>query len=391
MSKINFYLLEYAYTYILRHKSKNFFIVTVFTLLVALLASLFFITTSVEHELTSRIENQPDIVVENYQAGKPSSINVLLLDKLLEIDGISSGKIRVQGSYYFRAKDKTFHIVGIDAFEQQNDPFIQKLLNIYDLNSSSMLVSKSVQDVMKKAYYTDYFNFIKPDGNLQRVYIKASFDTAKRVELKNLIVMQKETAKKIFGYAANQATDIALDVANKNELDFISSKIRLILPNVKVISKNDLRVKYEKLFNYDSGVFLSLFVIAIFTFFVIIYDKANGLSSEEKREIGILKALGWRVEDVLHAKFYEAALLSFFSFFLGLLLAFIYVFILKAPLLGDIFMHENLLNIHTFRLDVYVELSYVLLIFLLSVPIYIAATLIPSWRVATLDADEVMR
>ena len=391
MSKINFYLLEYAYTYILRHKSKNFFIVTVFTLLVALLASLFFITTSVEHELTNRIKNQPDIVVQNYQAGKPSSIDVPLLDKLLEIDGINSGKTRVQGSYYFRVKNKTFYIVGVDPFEQQDDSFIQKLLNSYDLNSSSMLVSKSVQDVMKKAYYTDYFNFIKPDGNLQRVYVKASFDIGKRVELKNLIVMPKEMAKKVFGYAVNQATDIALDVANKHELNFIASKIRLMLPNVKVISKNDLRVKYEKLFNYDSGVFLSLFVIAIFTFFVIIYDKANGLSSEEKREIGILKALGWRVEDVLHAKFYEAFLISFFSFVLGIGLAFVYVFILKAPLLGDIFMHENLLNIHTFRLDVYVELSYVLLIFLLSVPIYIAATLIPSWRVATLDADEVMR
>ena len=391
MSKINFYLLEYAYAYILRHKSKNFFIVTVFTLLVALLATLFFITTSVEHELTNRIENQPDIVVENYQAGKPSSIDVSLLDKLLEIDGISSGKTRVRGNYYFRAKDKTFYIVGVDPFEEQNDPFIQKLLKSYDLNSSSMLVSKSVQDIMKKAYYTDYFNFIKPDGTLHRVYIQGSFDIAKRVELNNLIVMPKETAKEVFGYAANQATDIALDVANKNELDFIASKIRLMLPNVKVVSKNDLHVKYEKLFDYDSGVFLSLFVIAIFTFFVIVYDKANGLSSEEKREIGILKALGWRVEDVLHAKFYEASLISLFSFILGVGLAFVYVFVLKAPLLGDIFMHENLLNIHTFRLDVYVELSYVLLIFLLSVPIYIAATLIPSWRVATLDADEVMR
>ena len=391
MSKINFYLLEYAYAYILRHKSKNFFIVTVFTLLVALLATLFFITTSVEHELTNRIENQPDIVIQNYQAGKPSSIDISLLDKLLEIDGISSGKTRVQGNYYFRAKDKTFYIVGVDPFEEQNDSFIQKLLKSYDLNSSSMLVSKNVQDIMKKAYYTDYFNFIKPDGTLKRVYIQSSFDTGKRIELNNLIVMPKETAKEIFGYAANQATDIALEVANKNELDFISSKIRLMLPNVKVISKNDLRVQYEKLFDYDSGVFLSLFVIAIFTFFVIIYDKANGLSSEEKREIGILKALGWRVEDVLHAKFYEASLISLFSFILGVGLAFVYVFVLKAPLLGDIFMHENLLDIHTFRLDVYVELSYVLLIFLLSVPIYIAATLIPSWRVATLDADEVMR
>ena len=121
------------------------------------------------------------------------------------------------------------------------------------------------------------------------------------------------------------------------------------------------------------------------------YDKSNGLSSEEKREIGILKAIGWRVEDILHAKFYEAFIISFFSFMIGIGLAFIYVFILKAPILGNIFSNESLLNISNFHLLVHMKFTYILLIFLLTVPIYIAATLVPSWRVATLDADEVMR
>jgi ABC-type lipoprotein release transport system permease subunit len=391
MSKINFYLLEYAYAFIKRNKSKNFFIVTVFTLLVALLASLFFITTSIEDELQQRIATQSDIRIQNYQAGLPATIDISILDKLLEIDGVSSGRVRVQGSYYFRPKDQKFQILGVDVFEDQDDPLVQRVLQKQDINATSMLVSDRVKEIMKQAYYKEYFNFIKPDGTLQKVNIAGSFYTDGRVELRNLIIMQKDMARAIFGYAQNQATDIVLKVANESELDFIAAKIRLMLPNAKVISKNDLKVKYKELFNYDNGVFLSLFVIALFTFFVIVYDKANGLSSEEKREIGILKALGWRVEDVLHAKFYEAALLSMFSFLLGVSLAFVYVFIFKAPLLGSIFTHENLLDIHSFTLGVHIELSYLLLVFLLSVPVYIAATLIPSWRVATLDADEVMR
>jgi len=391
MSKINFYLLEYAYAYIARNKSKNIFIITVFTLLVTLLSSIFFITTTVEHEMKERISYKPDIIVEAYKAGVKSTVDSKLLDKLLEINGISSGHLRVKGSYNFSAKDVDFYLYGIAPFEDQEDPFIQKVLQNQELNASEMLVSNYVQDVLHKAYYNEYFNFIKPDGSLKKVFIKSSFDTERRVELRNLILLDQDTLREIFGYSENEGSDVALSVANKNELDFITSKIRLMLPNAKVTSKNDLNVMYERLFDYDSGVFLSLFVVSIFTFFIIIYDKANGLSSEEKREIGILKAIGWRVEDVLHAKFYEAALISFFSFFVGLLLAFIYVFVLKAPLLGEVFMHNTLLDIHTFKLDIYLELSYTLLIFLLSVPVYIAATLIPSWRVATLDADEVMR
>jgi len=391
MTKINFYLLEYAYAYIIRNKIKNIFIITVFTLLVALLSTVFFITTTVEHEMKGRIEYKPDIIVEAYKAGVRSSVDEKLLEKLLEIHGISSGNLRLEGVYDFRAKNVRFYLYGVAPFEEVSDPFIKNILKNEELNSSNMLVSKDVKELMKQAYYDKYFNFIKPDGSFKKLYIKNYFNIKKRKEFQNLILLDQDALREIFGYKENQGSYIALSVANKNELDFIASKIRLMLPNVKVISKNDLNVSYEKLFNYDSGVFLSLFIISIFTFFIIIYDKANGLSSEEKREIGILKAIGWRVEDVLHAKFYEAALISFFSFTIGFLLAFIYVFILKAPLLGEIFMHQNLLDIHTFNLNIYLELSYSLLIFLLSVPVYIAATLIPSWRVATLDADEVMR
>jgi ABC-type lipoprotein release transport system permease subunit len=391
MSKINFYLLEYAYSYIVRHKNKNIFIVSVFTLLVALLCALFFITGSLQHELKERIAHQSDIVIQNYRAGMPAAIKANLLDKLLEIEGVTAGVLEVKGSYYFKQKESRFYLLGVDAFEIQSDPLVSKLLEEYELSDTEMLVSKDVQEIMNRAYYKEYFNFIKPDGSLKKVNIKASFDVGKRVELKNLIIMGKDTLREIFGYSADEGSDIALYVANQNELDFISTKIRLLLPNAKVTSKDDLLLEYENLFNYDSGVFLSLFIIALFTFFIIIYDKANGLSSEEKREIGILKAIGWCVEDVLHAKFYEASLLSLFSFILGFVIAFVYVFILKAPLLGALFTHENMLNIYDFQLNVHIELSYILLIFLLSVPVYIAATLVPSWRVATLDADEVMR
>ena len=391
MSKINFYLLEYAFAYILRHKNKNIFIATVFTLLVALLSSIFFITTTVSYEMQERIANEPDIVVKNYKAGVVSSVDSKLLDSLLEIDGISSGHIRVQGEYDFRAKSVKFYLLGVAPFEDQENPFISKVLQNNEINSSQMLVSKYVKEIMDNAYYNEYFNFVKPNGDLKKVMIKSTFDTGENLYLRRLILLDKDTLREIFGYAEDEGSDVALAVANPNELDFLTSKIRLMLPNAKVISKDDRLLTYEKLFNYDSGVFLSVFIVALFTFFIIIYDKANGLSSEEKREIGILKAIGWRVEDVLHAKFYEASLISFFSFFVGFSIAFIFVFIFKAPFLGEIFMHDTLLDIHTFNLNVHLELSYTLLIFLLSVPVYIAATLIPSWRVATLDADEVMR
>jgi len=135
---------------------------------------------------------------------------------------------------------------------------------------------------------------------------------------------------------------------------------------------------------------LSIFILAIFTFFIIIYDKASGLSSEEKKEIGILKAIGWKIDDILTVKFYEALIISATSFFLALTLSIAYVYLLEAPLLKDIFMGYSVLK-PEFKLPFSINFQVVTLLFFITIPVYIAATIIPSWKAATLEADEVIR
>lgn len=389
-TKINIYLLEYAVNSLFRQKYKSFFIAAVLTAIIFLLTSVFFITNSIKYELQSTVDSLPEIVVQKINGGRHYDIDVSVADDILEITGVESAVARVWGYYYFENAGVNFSVMGIDEYEEQYKNSLAFVAKTFDFNKQSMVVGEGVKRVMDSNYYKEYFNFIKPDGTLKKVDIGGVFSGDTELESNDVIVMSKESVREIFNMPQAKATDIVVSVANKDEIATVASKIKLLYPDSRIITKDDLKISYQNIFDYKSGIFLALFVVSLFTFFIIIYDKASGLSSEEKREIGVLKAIGWRVDDVLKEKFYEGFIVSFFSYMSGVILALLFVYIFKAPLLQNIFTGYSHLKT-SFTLPFVFDMQTLALVFFLSVPIYIAATIIPSYRCATLEADEVMR
>ncbi len=393
-NRINLYLVEFAINALLRAKSKNIFIIVVFTLLIALLASIFFITNSIKYELDQTIESLPQIIVQKIKAGREYDIEIDRVENIVTIAGVESVTPRVWGYYYFANAGVNFSIVGINQYEEQYKKSLENLVDRFDFDklesNSSMIVGVGVKRVMSSSYYSDYFNFIKPDGTLKKVMIGGVFRGDTELESNDMIILPQKDAREIFGMNEDLATDIVVKVANPKEIPTIAGKIRLLYPDSRVLTKNDLKVSYQNIFDYKSGLFLALFTISLFTFFMIIYDKSSGLSSEEKREIGILKAVGWSIDDILKEKFYEASIISTVSYLLGVLIAFAFVYIFQAPLLRGIFEGYSELKT-SFNLPFVFDMQTLFLLFFLSVPIYIGATIIPAWRASSLDVDEVIR
>jgi len=393
-SKINHFLIGFAINSLIRRGVKTFFTLFIFTSLIFLLSSILFISNSIKTELGYTLESLPQITVQKLEAGRHTNIEIDRIDTFLEFQGVQSAIARTWGYYYFEKAGVNFSVVGIDSYDKQYKKSFEEVVKNVDfdelMENSSMVVGVGVKKVLSENYFKDYFNFVKPDGELQKVTIASTFSAETALESNDIILMPRDMVLEIFGMSEDEATDIVLSVANPEEIPTIVQKIRNSYPDTRVITQNDLRVSYQNIFDYKSGMFLALFIVSAFTFFMIVYDKASGLSSEEKKEIGILKAIGWKIDDILKEKFYEAFIISFISFLSAIIIALFFVYILQAPIIKDIFIGYSRLK-PEFDLPFVFDLQTVFLLFFLTIPIYIAAIIIPSWRVASMDADEVMR
>ncbi|WP_200762505.1 ABC transporter permease [Nitrosophilus alvini] len=389
---MNLKMLDFAVNSLKRRVWKNLSLFFIFSLLVFLLTTVFLVSFSIKKELDITLKTLPDIFVQKIVAGRLELSEIDRVFEISDIAGVSEVSPRVWGYYYFPRAGVNFSVIGVDFdLSSYKKSFNEAIKKYQDLNSSNfMIVGRGVEKVLKENYYKDFFNFVKPDGEMVRIELVGVFNAKSAIESNDVILLPIETAREIFGIDEEMVTDIAVKVPNPVEIPTVANKISLLYPDSRVLTKNDIKASYQNIFDYKSGIFLSLLITSFFAFFILVYEKTSSAASDTKKEIGILKALGWRTEDVLRLKFFESSIISFGAYMIGILAAYGYVYILQAPLIRDIFTGYSHLK-PPFELIPVFEISLLANIFLATVPVYIAATIIPSWRASTVDPEEAIR
>ena len=202
--------------------------------------------------------------------------------------------------------------------------------------------------------------------------------------------MDIDSARDLFGISKDYCTDLGVYIPNKAEIPLIILKISKKLPDTRILPKEAIKKSYENIYGWRSGLFLASMTGMLLAFFILSWDRASAIESEEKREIGILRALGWSITDIIEMKFWESLLISINSFIFGVIFAYIHVYIFNAKLLRNILVGWSVLY-PEFKLLPVIDLSQLFLIMVITVIPYITATIVPSWKASVTDPDTVMR
>jgi len=367
-------IIDFTLSSLLRRKRKNTALIAVYTLVVFMLASVVFFTYSIKREASLILKDAPEMVIQRMVAGRHELIPLSYMNMIREIKGVNAVKRRLWGYYYDPIVGANYTMIAAEDGQ---------------LPPGRIAIGQGVSRT-RLAFEGDTLEFKKHDGALVNLEVKDILSAESELVSSDLILVSEEDFRRLFGTSRDYATDLTLEVRNARELLTIAGKIAERLPDTRVILREEILRTYDAVFNWRGGMMIVILLGALLAFIIFAWDKASGLSQEERREIGILKAIGWETSDVILMKFWEGMVISLSSFLAGVLLAYGHVFFASSVLFEPVLKGWAVLYPH-FKPTPFIDASQVVALFFLAVVPYTVATIIPSWRAATVDPDSVMR
>jgi len=367
-------ILDFTLSSLFRRKGKNTSLFVVYTLFVFMLASVVFFTHAIKREASIILKDAPEMIIQRSIAGRHDLIPVAYQNRIREIRGITSVRSRLWGYYYDPVVGANYTLIVPEKYEH---------------GPGSIVIGEGISRT-RLVYPDDDMEFRAFDGSMMELQIRDVFPAESELVSSDLMLISEDDFRRLFGVAKEYATDLVVRVKNPRELSTIALKVSERLPDTRIILREEILRTYDSIFNWRGGMMVFFLVSALLAFLIFVWDRASGLSQEEKREIGILKAIGWETSDVILMKFWEGLVISLSAFLAGLILAYCHVFFTDSNLFAPALKGWAVLY-PAFKLLPFIGPSQVAILFFLTVVPYTIATIIPSWVAATIDPDTVMR
>jgi ABC-type lipoprotein release transport system permease subunit len=353
------------------------------TLVVLSFASMTFLRSS----LTARAEalrgQTPDLTVQRLVLGRPAPIQRTYVEQIRAIPGVRDVHTRVWGFLFAPALQGNVVVVGTDA------PTLA--LNAgRDVTSSGEMV---VGDALAKALGLRLGDTLAlpPLGgkpiSLKLVGLLAVADDAYAGDV---VLTTQADARSLLALGEADVSDIAVSVSHRAETPVIARAIGDLAPGLRTVSRDASARITEAAYGRRSGLFLLSTLPALLILLLLFADRINMGSTHERRTIAIQKAVGWSTEEVVYTKVFESLLLASLGTAIGLVGAYVYVFVLQAPGLRNAIAGVTALS-PAMQLTPHFGIAELLGLAAVGLVPLCVASLIPSWRISSSDPVAVLR
>jgi len=384
-------LLGYALAAVGRRKARSFALGGGLAFAVALIIAVLFLTESLRAEADRARLAQPDIVVQKLVGGRPSTIPAAEAAKLGDIPSVKSVTPRIWGYVFLPALQGNVTIVGTP----KGAPALSQSNGVLEGGRDVVVGQHEMIAGIELAHFLgmlpgDELGLPSSDPRAHAMKLVGTFRSSLDLWTADVIVCDEADARALLGVPDGDAIDVAVTLSNPAEARVVARTILERIPAARVIERDLLERVYHLAYGRRAGLVLGAAIPAILALLVLAWDRASGLGADERREIAILKAVGWSTADVLWAKLSESILVGAAATAAGLLLGYAWVYWLGAPGLRPALVGWSVLYPRS-ALTPVVDIAELLGVTTAILGPFVLLSIVPAWRAATADPLESMR
>lgn len=385
-------LLDLALGRLWRRRGRTFAVGAVFAFVVALFASVLLLTASLRREYRTLVRRAPDVTVQRMRAGRPAEVPLSVVPAIAALPGVVGVRPRVWGYLFLPSLQNNVTVFGLDDPARLHDlgAAVERGRAPRPGERGVVVMGRALAEMM--SLEPGHEIGLDPPTGRRAMYFRVVglFGAASALLTADAMVLPASDARRFLGVPDDAATDLAVDLSTPDEAAVVGGKILDVLPDARVIEKRLQARTYEVGYGWRSGLLFLALLPAALAFAVILWDRATALGDAERREIGILKAVGWETRDVLALEILQAAALALLATTAGLCAASVYVHVLGAPGLIRLLGGWSVL-LPDFDLRPALGATDLLALAATITLPYLVAAAVPAWRAATLEPDEAIR
>lgn len=380
-------LLFAALADLLRRRVRSLVVTLCLTAILFPLVTALAISEGLRFQAEIAVREGADLYVSADQYGGSGAISVMFIEKLSALQGVSRATARVIGRTYFA--NRVVAVVGIDR---------QSLLALKPLVRGTLpdapgevLVGQSIAEefaVEPNIRFTLASNnrkVFKSSGTLSRTCLWGSDVLIMHLEDANEFFRIKGDATQLLLYTSPQSMPHV-----KKSLYDLSNQARTPFPPLQIEDRSRIQERLQRGYGYMGGIFIVLFIIGaalgISAFFV---TSGFGLKELDK-EIGVLKAVGWRTWEVLEKVALENLLISLAAVSVSILLSMVWIKGLNGILIAQFYVAEVGLIADVDIPSRYLP-SHAVFYLVLALGVTLIGSLFSTWKKARITPSELMR
>ena len=367
----------------------------------SLLCSVEFIREGVEADVASSLGEGPDLIIQRLVAGRQASIPLDWVENASSADGVQLATPRVWG-YSEAGAGRLLTVMGVNATEYGSvfGAIGTHILDggrfIRENDTRKMLVGQGIVDMMAVSGASvsigvgSMLSLIAYDGRLIEFEVVGIFAAKSKIYSYDLILTDLMSARAVLGVDNLSCTDIAVWVDFGSNLNVAALQLDTFLSQARILTRDAMRTMMMRTYGDRAGVVALLWATLLLTVVLLAFAASSAGSDEIRKEVGLLKALGFDTVDILEIRMFESLTLGLLGASLGISAAIVYDYVIGAPLIAGYMLGWDLLLLNG-GVPLAISFPTIFTVFAVALVPIMVATVVPSWRNAITEPDVVLR